>query len=89
MVISAVVAGMFGAIVGSPTLRVRGDYLAIVTLAFGEIFVRTAQNNIGGLTGGSNAIPGIPPGRAVRYRGSPTGSRSAGSSCRRASCTTC
>ena len=52
--------GMFGAIVGSPTLRVRGDYLAIVTLAFGEIFVRTAQNNIGGLTGGSNAIPGIP-----------------------------
>jgi branched-chain amino acid transport system permease protein len=61
MVISAVVAGVFGAIVGSPTLRVRGDYLAIVTLAFGEIFVRTAQNNIGGLTGGSNAIPGIPP----------------------------
>jgi branched-chain amino acid transport system permease protein len=47
-------------VVGSPTLRVRGDYLAIVTLAFGEIFVRTAQNNIFGLTGGSNAIPGIP-----------------------------
>jgi branched-chain amino acid transport system permease protein len=60
-VISAVVAGIFGSIVGSPTLRVRGDYLAIVTLAFGEIFVRTAQNNIGGLTGGSNAIPGVPP----------------------------
>ncbi|GAA5133673.1 branched-chain amino acid ABC transporter permease [Pseudonocardia adelaidensis] len=61
MVISAVVAGLFGAVVGSPTLRVRGDYLAIVTLAFGEIFVRSAQNDIGGLTGGSNAIPGIPP----------------------------
>jgi branched-chain amino acid transport system permease protein len=61
MVISAVVAGCFGSIVGSPTLRVRGDYLAIVTLAFGEIFVRSAQNNIGGLTGGSNAIPNIPP----------------------------
>jgi branched-chain amino acid transport system permease protein len=60
MILSAVIAGMFGAIVGSPTLRVRGDYLAIVTLAFGEIFVRSAQNNIGGLTGGSNAIPGIP-----------------------------
>jgi branched-chain amino acid transport system permease protein len=60
MVICAVVAGLFGAVVGSPTLRVRGDYLAIVTLAFGEIFVRSAQNNIGGLTGGSNAIPGIP-----------------------------
>jgi branched-chain amino acid transport system permease protein len=61
MVIAAVIAGIFGAIVGSPTLRVRGDYLAIVTLAFGEIFVRSSQNNIGGLTGGSNAIPGIPP----------------------------
>ncbi|WP_181778832.1 branched-chain amino acid ABC transporter permease [Pseudonocardia pini] len=61
MVISAVVAGIFGAIVGSPTLRVRGDYLAIVTLAFGEIFVRSAQNNIAGLTGGANAIPNIPP----------------------------
>jgi branched-chain amino acid transport system permease protein len=57
---AAVVAGIFGAVVGSPTLRVRGDYLAIVTLAFGEIFSRSAQNNIGGLTGGSNAIPGIP-----------------------------
>ncbi|MGD9527270.1 MAG: branched-chain amino acid ABC transporter permease, partial [Pseudonocardia sp.] len=61
IVICAVVAGIFGGIVGSPTLRVRGDYLAIVTLAFGEIFVRSAQNNIGELTGGANAIPGIPP----------------------------
>ncbi|MEJ3655314.1 branched-chain amino acid ABC transporter permease [Actinomycetes bacterium KLBMP 9759] len=61
LVIAAVVAGCFGAVVGSPTLRVRGDYLAIVTLAFGEIFVRSAQNNIGGLTGGSNSIPNIPP----------------------------
>jgi branched-chain amino acid transport system permease protein len=59
--VAAVVAGIFGAIVGSPTLRVRGDYLAIVTLAFGEIFVRSAQNDIGGLTNGSNAIPGVPP----------------------------
>jgi branched-chain amino acid transport system permease protein len=58
--IAAVIAGIFGAIVGSPTLRVRGDYLAIVTLAFGEIFTRTAQNNIGELTGGASAIPGVP-----------------------------
>jgi branched-chain amino acid transport system permease protein len=57
---AAVIAGIFGAIVGSPTLRVRGDYLAIVTLAFGEIFTRAAQNNIGDLTGGASAIPGIP-----------------------------
>jgi branched-chain amino acid transport system permease protein len=61
LIICAVIAGMFGAIVGSPTLRVRGDYLAIVTLAFGEIFRKSAQENIGGLTGGANAIPNIPP----------------------------
>ncbi|PPK65533.1 branched-chain amino acid ABC transporter permease [Actinokineospora auranticolor] len=60
-IVAAVVAGVFGAIVGSPTLRVRGDYLAIVTLAFGEIFRKAAQNDIGGLTGGANAIPDIPP----------------------------
>ncbi|WP_327589549.1 branched-chain amino acid ABC transporter permease [Nonomuraea sp. NBC_00507] len=57
----AATAGVFGVVVGSPTLRVRGDYLAIVTLAFGEIFFRAAQNDIGGLTGGANSIPGIPP----------------------------
>lgn len=61
ILIAAVVTGIFGAIVGSPTLRVRGDYLAIVTLAFGEIFQVSARNNIGGLTGGSNSIPNIPP----------------------------
>jgi branched-chain amino acid transport system permease protein len=59
--VAAVVAGIFGAIVGSPTLRVRGDYLAIVTLAFGEIFYRSAQNNIGDLTGGATGMGGIPP----------------------------
>ncbi|MGH3864353.1 branched-chain amino acid ABC transporter permease [Actinokineospora sp.] len=59
-IIAAIVAGIFGAVVGSPTLRVRGDYLAIVTLAFGEIFKKSAQNDIGGLTGGANAIPGVP-----------------------------
>src|SRR3954454_18105160 len=37
MAISFVVAGIAGLILGAPTLRLRGDYLAIVTLAFGEI----------------------------------------------------
>ena len=37
MVCGGVFAGIFGAIVGIPVLRLRGDYLAIVTLAFGEI----------------------------------------------------
>jgi branched-chain amino acid transport system permease protein len=61
VILAAVITGIFGAIVGSPTLRVRGDYLAIVTLAFGEIFYRSAQNDIAGLTNGANAIPNIPP----------------------------
>ncbi|SDH86793.1 amino acid/amide ABC transporter membrane protein 2, HAAT family [Actinokineospora alba] len=67
-IIAAIVAGIFGGIVGSPTLRVRGDYLAIVTLAFGEIFKKSAQNDIGGLTGGANAIPGVP---AINWFGKP------------------
>jgi len=55
LIICAVIAGMFGAIVGSPTLRVRGDYCHR-DARFGEIFRKSAQENIGGLTGGSNAI---------------------------------
>lgn len=42
--ICAAVASVFGLIVGAPTLRLRGDYLAIVTLAFGEIIPRFARN---------------------------------------------
>ena len=41
-----------GVILGAPTLRLRGDYLAIVTLGFGEIITVVATNNPGGLTGG-------------------------------------
>src|SRR2546426_12536748 len=37
MLFSVPVAALFGVILGAPTLRVRGDYLAIITLAFGEI----------------------------------------------------
>ena len=37
MVTGAVFAGIFGFLIGIPVLRLRGDYLAIVTLAFGEI----------------------------------------------------
>jgi branched-chain amino acid transport system permease protein len=63
-VIGAAVAATLGLIIGSPTLRVSGDYLAIVTLAFGEIF-RITMNNLDGsvgpnLTNGPNGIPGIP-----------------------------
>ena len=37
LLIGAAVAGLFGILIGIPVLRLRGDYLAIVTLAFGEI----------------------------------------------------
>ncbi len=64
VLISGAVAASLGLIIGSPTLRVSGDYLAIVTLAFGEIF-RISMINLDGeagpdLTNGSNGIPAIP-----------------------------
>lgn len=64
MLIGMAVAAVFGLIIGSPTLRVSGDYLAIVTLGFGEIF-RLAMFNLDGnngpeLTNGPNGIPAIP-----------------------------
>ncbi len=42
---AAALAGMFGILLGAPTLRLRGDYLAIVTLGFGEI-IRVFLNNL-------------------------------------------
>ena len=45
MVVGALVSGICGLVIGLPTLRLRGDYLAIVTLAFGEI-VKTIFNNV-------------------------------------------
>jgi branched-chain amino acid transport system permease protein len=42
--LAALVAGFFGALLGAPTLKLRGDYLAIVTLGFGEI-IRIFMNN--------------------------------------------
>ncbi|KAF0814942.1 High-affinity branched-chain amino acid transport system permease protein LivH [Andreprevotia sp. IGB-42] len=45
LVLAALVAGLFGVLLGSPTLKLRGDYLAIVTLGFGEI-VRIFMNNL-------------------------------------------
>lgn len=43
--LAALVAGFFGILLGAPTLRLRGDYLAIVTLGFGEI-IRVFLNNL-------------------------------------------
>jgi branched-chain amino acid transport system permease protein len=58
--IGAAVAAAFGLVIGAPTLRLRGDYLAIVTLGFGEIFRITMGNDPGHKTNGPNGIFGIP-----------------------------
>jgi branched-chain amino acid transport system permease protein len=58
LVIAVVIAAVCGAILGAPTLRLRGDYLAIVTLGFGEIVPRVFRN-LGDWTGGVNAISAI------------------------------
>jgi ABC-type branched-subunit amino acid transport system permease subunit len=52
------VAALFGILLGAPTLRLRGDYLAIVTLGFGEI-VPIVFRNSSRVTGGPNGIGGI------------------------------
>lgn len=57
--IGAALAALFGLVLGFPVLRLRGDYLAIVTLGFGEI-IRILLNNMTNLTGGPNGIGGIP-----------------------------
>ena len=59
LVVAPVVAAIFGVLLGAPTLRLRGDYLAIVTLGFGEI-VRITLNNLDPLTRGPNGISSIP-----------------------------
>ncbi|GAA3858394.1 branched-chain amino acid ABC transporter permease [Streptomyces sp. NPDC003631] len=64
VLIGAAASLVFGVLIGAPTLRLRGDYLAIVTLGFGEIF-RITANNLDGtsgpdLTNGSNGIASIP-----------------------------
>jgi branched-chain amino acid transport system permease protein len=56
--IAAFFAGIFGIMLGAPALRLRGDYLAIVTLGFGEI-TRIVLNNWDSLTGGPNGISGV------------------------------
>jgi branched-chain amino acid transport system permease protein len=61
--LAALLAGGFGVLLGAPTLRLRGDYLAIVTLGFGEI-IRIFLNNLNApvnLTNGPQGISRIDP----------------------------
>ena len=57
--LAGILASFAGLLLGFPVLRLRGDYLAIVTLAFGEI-IRIVLNNWVSLTNGPNGITGIP-----------------------------
>ena len=58
MIAGGLVASVFGVIIGVPVLRLRGDYLAIVTLAFGEI-IRSVIINLD-FTGGASGLKGTP-----------------------------
>ncbi len=57
--LAGILAAFWGVLLGFPVLRLRGDYLAIVTLAFGEI-IRLVIINWQDLTGGPNGLSGIP-----------------------------
>lgn len=56
--LGALTAGLFGVLLGAPTLRLRGDYLAIVTLGFGEI-IRIFLNNLNAPINVTNGPQGI------------------------------
>ena len=55
---AALVSAFFGILFGAPTLRLRGDYLAIVTLGFGEI-VPIVARNLDGITNGAAGLNGV------------------------------
>jgi branched-chain amino acid transport system permease protein len=68
--IGAAVAALFGVLLGAPTLKLRGDYLAIVTLGFGEI-IRIFLNNLArpvNITNGPQGITGIDPFALAGFR---------------------
>ena len=64
LVLACIMAGLFGVLIGIPALRLTGDYLAILTLGFGEI-IRITLNNIDDVLGyslfyGSKGLKNIP-----------------------------
>src|SRR5213075_2207693 len=72
--IGAAIAAFFGLLLGAPTLKLRGDYLAIVTLGFGEI-IRIFLNNLSrpvNITNGPQGIGGIDPFRVGEFSFSST-----------------
>ena len=71
LLVGAVIAAVLGVLLGAPTLRLRGDYLAIVTLGFGEI-VPAVFLNASTFTKGTNGIGGILHSRTSSASSSPS-----------------
>ncbi len=61
LLVGGITAGLFGLIIGIPALRLRGDYLGIVTLGFGEM-IRYTIINLDEITGGASGLKRIPTG---------------------------
>ena len=59
LILAGIVAAIFGILIGIPALRLKGDYLAIITLGFGEI-IRVCIINLPSITGGTPGLKGIP-----------------------------
>ena len=75
--VAVALTALSGLILGSPTLRLRGDYLAIVTLGFGEI-VRLLADNLGPVTGGGRGLSQVAYPRVGVSEEHPNGIFSAG-----------
>ena len=58
LLVGAIAAGLIGLVIGIPVLRLKGDYLCIITLAFNEI-IRVIMNNLS-ITNGAKGLIGIP-----------------------------
>jgi len=59
ILIAGITAAVFGIMIGIPALRLKGDYLAIITLGFGEI-IRVVITNLSDITGGAAGLKRIP-----------------------------
>jgi len=59
LLVAGFTAAVFGVVIGIPALRLKGDYLAIITLGFGEI-IRIAIINLSGITGGTPGLLNVP-----------------------------
>ena len=65
LLVGGIVAAIVGVVIGIPALRMRGDYLAIITLGFGEI-IRVVANALP-ITGGAKGLSGIPASTNFSY----------------------